>query len=246
MWISTVSYSIESKGLWATLERWPDFKKQSLFLLLHTFGLYLILACLHAHSPRWCNAFSHPFTHDSSPPTFPSLPWLPVDAPNMATLVVSGCLRERSLCQPAGPCLPGDRPHACSLLCLVFFPTPSAFHSPDLSSLPSISVSNLLSLLFLLLLVIPSHSSSPFLSSRLSLSFHMFPTGFFSCLSPFHFLISLFTPHFSTSALIRPHQQQQHVTHRNVSLSAIRNKKELEILIVQKTECSGTNLGFLL
>lgn len=34
------------------------------------------------------------------------------------------------------PCLPGDHLHACSL---VFFLTPSRFHSPDLSSLSSVS-----------------------------------------------------------------------------------------------------------
>lgn len=46
-------------------------------------------------------------------PTFPALPLLPVDAPNKATCVVSGCLRERSVRRP---CLPEDRPHACAFL----------------------------------------------------------------------------------------------------------------------------------
>lgn len=78
-------------------------------------------------------------------PTFPALPLLPVDAPNKATCVVSGCLGERSVRRP---CLPEDRPHACA-----FFPTPSRAHSLDLSPF---AVHH--SLFFWSLLIICGHS----------------------------------------------------------------------------------------
>lgn len=72
------------------------------------FGRCLIFPSVHTPSPPRHDAFSHPFTHSNSPPSLPpsrcsspqSADSLPVDAPNKATCVVSGCLGERSPCQP--------------------------------------------------------------------------------------------------------------------------------------------------
>lgn len=70
------------------------------------------------------------------PPPSSRLPLLPVDSPNKATCVVSGCLEKgRPVSRPGRPCLPRDRLHAFLLLCLVFFSDsftlsfPQSYHS---------------------------------------------------------------------------------------------------------------------
>lgn len=107
------------KATWTVLNRWPDNKNPALLFWSHTFRLCLSHAHVHTHSLTssvWC--FFSPFhTQTPPPPTFPSLPPL-VDAPNKATCVVSGCLGERSPCQPAGRVYQGtvSTPARCSAL----------------------------------------------------------------------------------------------------------------------------------
>lgn len=111
--------------------------KHSSLLLLHTFRR-LTPSHLHTHPTPLSDAFSHPFTHNLPPPSCPSLLSLPVDTPNKATCVVSGCLGERSPCKPAGHVYQGTVSTPALRAALFSFPTPSHFHPLDLSSLPSI------------------------------------------------------------------------------------------------------------
>lgn len=154
MWIINVRFAVchsgsvterrsDVKAVWTVLKWQPDNRNTSLTPHTHTHThtpLHGVLVLL-TPSPHPSDGFSHPFSL-RPPPTFLSLPLLPVDAPNKATCVVSGCLGERSPRQPAGrPCLPGDRLHAC----------PASFYSPLRSSLPR----------FVVLAIRLSRSSAP-------------------------------------------------------------------------------------
>lgn len=144
--------------------------KTQLFTLLHTFRR-LTPSHLHTHPTPLSDAFSHPFTHKLPPPSCPSLLSLPVDTPNKATCVVSGCLGERSPCKPAGHVYQGTVSTPALCAALFSFPTPSHFHPLDLSSLPSI-------------LLCSSDPSYSFLSTPFSafLAYHCF----FTCLFLLH------------------------------------------------------------
>ena len=105
--------------------------------MLHNFRR-LTPSQLHTHPTPLSDAFSHPFTHKRPPPSSPSLLSLPVDTPNKATCVVSGCLGERSPCKPACHVYQGTISTPALCAALFCFPTPSHFHPLDLSFLPSI------------------------------------------------------------------------------------------------------------
>lgn len=111
------------------------------------------------HSSSLRDAFSHPFTHT---PTSSSLPLHPVDAPNKATCVVSGCLGERSPRQAACLCLSRDR---LSPRCSVLFSLPFLLFLPQIChSCICLTHSSCLSHSFP---TTPSHSSCLSLSSTL-------------------------------------------------------------------------------
>lgn len=145
-------------------DRWPDLKTKSCYTVLESLAYSLVFSA-------WC-VFS-PF-HTQTTPTSSSLPLHPVDAPNKATCVVSGCLGERSPHQAACLCLSRDHLHAFSpLLCLVFLAIPS-FPSPDL---PSVHLPHTL---LLSLSLIPNNSFSFVMSFSL----------FYSLLHSFYFSLS--------------------------------------------------------
>lgn len=133
-------------------DRWPDLKTKSCYTVLESLAYSLVFSA-------WC-VFS-PF-HTQTTPTSSSLPLHPVDAPNKATCVVSGCLGERSPRQAACLCLSRDR---LSPRCSVLFSLPFLLFLPQICH-PCICLthSSCLSHSFP---TTPSHSSCLSLSSTL-------------------------------------------------------------------------------
>lgn len=169
-------------------DRWPDLKTKSCYTVLESLAYSLVFSA-------WC-VFS-PF-HTQTTPTSSSLPLHPVDAPNKATCVVSGCLGERSPRQAACLCLSRNRlsPRCSALFSFFSFPRfairASASHTP---------------------LVSPTHSQ------QLLLILHVF----LSLLLFIAFILFLFVISFSTTSSSNKHKTSSfthslsHWLHANLS-----------------------------
>lgn len=185
-----------------SLSHWSGEKSSNKnFMLVTT----LSQSYSHAYSPPLSDAFSH-HVHTQPPPQPSSPPQLPVDAPNKATCVVSGCLGERSPCQPAGRVYQGtvSTPARCSALfsfSLLLLLTPQICHPchPSRSPLGALLLIPINSLLFL---VSPlSHSCIlyvSFIQFLLYLPLH---------LSHFTFYVSVY-PSFQCQLPCKPPEKQ--------------------------------------